>query len=439
MKKDIIISRLKGTGRYTIFKNLLDNKAYDEIYRLFGKTIYMLFTPADYKKKDIQKLLKDNNLAEIYNKYGKIETLLIKNFRRLNKQQIQKLIKERRYIELYNLYGEEVAYKYRFGIYESDVEYETGSKFKAKLYRTKKVTAYHLKESLSFLATLSSVVVALIGVEGYMAVKNIYKENLIENAQLIQEYDEGIQEYAYNVQQLELDSDLEVVMKVMYDMWNNMQYGAPSKDITNFGRLAFAGEEKVGVCRNMADDFSARMNAINPDYNARNLVVYMDKDYYSKESLANINRNILSNENETFIDDSNTSNNSDNTKETIDTIIDNIDLEKYVGNHMVSIFDPIGKDYTLVVDVTNPSIGIISNGQIFMFSTIDGKGLTYKPLGQFVGVQNYDINDIKGKFIKSYISFTTESEFLEITNEWNIEKQNEALKYIIDLSNERKK
>ena len=439
MNKDIIISKLKGTGRYTIFKNLLDNKAYDEIYRLFGKTIYMLFTPADYKKKAIQRLLKDNNLAEIYNKYGKIETLLIKNFRKLNKQQIKNLVKERRYIELYNLYGEEVAYKYRFGIYESDVEYETGSKFKAKLYKAKKVIAFNIKESLSFLASLSSIVIVLIGAEGYFVIKEKYKNNLIENAQLIQEYDESIQEYAYTVQQLELDNDLEVVMKVMYDMWNNMQYGTPTKDVTYFGRLAFAGEEKVGVCRNMADDFSARMNAINPDYNARNLVVYMDPDYYSEDSLANIKRNILSSENETFVEDSNNTENSDDTNETIDTVIEKLNLKKHFGNHVVSIFDPIGKDYTLVVDVTNPSIGIISNGQIFMFSTIEGKGLTYKPIGQFIGVQNYDINDIKSKFIKSFVSFTTESELLEITNEWNTEKQNETLKYIIDLSNERTK
>ena len=166
----------------------------------------------------------------------------------------------------------------------------------------------------------------------------------------------------------------------------------------------------------------------------------MNENYYEKEKLANIHRTIeetnntvVENENKT----ENENNNNQISNEEIDKIFNDIDITKYIGNHMVSIFEPIGKDYTLVVDATNPSIGIIANGKVYMFQTTEGKGITFKPIGQLVAVKNYDFTDIRNEFLKSFVSFKSKEELEEISNDWNLERQNEALNTIRSLDSQK--
>lgn len=440
MEKRDAIKKLKETGRLQLFHKIIENGNYDELYTLFGKTIYMLFAPASHKKKDIEKLLKEKNLALIYQKYGSLETMFIKNFRRQKKEEIKKLLNEKRYIELQERYGDKAVNEHKYEIYRNDVEYETGSKFKAKVLTSGKKTVHGLKEAIQdltlFATTFGVILVGKIGI----FIDETYKKDLQNNASIIQEYDEEIEDYAEYIQDLNLDSDIEVVMKVMDDMWKEIKYGNPTKDVSSIGRLSFTEKEKIGVCRNIADDFSARMNAINPKYNARNLTVYMNENYYEKEKLANIHRTIeetnntvVENENKT----ENENNNNQISNEEIDKIFNDIDITKYIGNHMVSIFEPIGKDYTLVVDATNPSIGIIANGKVYMFQTTEGKGITFKPIGQLVAVKNYDFTDIRNEFLKSFVSFKSKDELEEISNEWNLERQNEALNTIRSLDSQK--
>lgn len=435
-KEEKILRKLKETGKLELFRKLLEGKHYDEIYNLFGKTTYILFTPASHKKQDIEKLLKEGNIALIYHKYGSLETMFIKNFRKLKKEEIKKLLEEKRYVELQNAYGDKILHEHRFDAYRSDIEYETGSKFKAKVLSSGSKTVHGLKEAVKGLTIFTTTIgVILVGQIGKF-IDEMYREDIEKNASIIQEYDEEIAEYADYIQSLQLNSDLEVVMKVMDDMWKEIKYGTPTKDIAGLYRLAFTEDEKVGECRNIADDFSARMNAINPEYNARILTVYGEENYFEEEKTADIKR--IKKTDETIIDSENTTttnnnNNNQSMYEEIDRIFNDINITEYTGNHMVSIFEPIGKNYTLVVDPTNPSIGIIANGEIYMFQPTNKNGIKFKPIGQITYVKNYDFTDIRNEFLKSFISFKSEEELQEISNEWNLEKQNQALETVRNL------
>ena len=81
----------------------------------------MLFTPFSHKKKDIKKLMEEKNYPLIYNKYGKIETLFIKQYKKLNKEYIESLGNDGRFYELYELYGDEEFYKNENTIAEREI------------------------------------------------------------------------------------------------------------------------------------------------------------------------------------------------------------------------------------------------------------------------------------------------------------------------------
>ena len=402
---------IKEIGKLKLFKKLLDNKNYDEIYTLFGRDLYALFTPFSYKKEDIKKLMNEQNYSTIYNKYGYIETLFIKNFRKRKKEEIEKLLDEKRYIELYEKYPSEVNTNQK-EIVNNDIEYEAPTN-KVKLYKAEKSLARGLKNCLYILESLSIGAIVILSDFRY-TINSQYEQDLIDNAILIQKYDDKIESYADEIHSLNLDNDLDIIMKVMYDMWNEMEgYGTPKLDINNLGRLDFTDANGVGVCRNIADDFSARMNAINPKYNARNITVYLNDEAYTHESFDNI---------KTKRAKETTNNNVDNEEE------DSIDITKYFGNHMVSILNPIDKDYTLVVDPTNPSIGIINDGEIYIFSTETGNGLTFKPLGQIL--TNINSDEIVYTFISSTFNDLDKQKLDALSYEWGVDAQNEALEKI---------
>lgn len=194
-------------------------------------------------------------------------------------------------------------------------------------------------------------------------------ENSITYAEEISSYDKKIQEYAKQINKLNL-TDLQIIMKVMNDMWKSIAgYGEPKKDIVGFQRLDFLEENGIGVCRNMADDVCAKINVINPKYNARILSVKMEMDIpIYINNIGNSKR--PSSEN-------NSSSNSENTNE--NDFMYNLIVDLY-GNHKVVLMDIPNENITLVVDPTNPSIGIFRDGKIYMFSVDDGKLLSVKYL-----------------------------------------------------------
>ena len=193
-------------------------------------------------------------------------------------------------------------------------------------------------------------------------------------------------------------------------------YATAETEPLGFSRLALY-IDKVGVCRNFADDITAKLNAINPEYNARNIVVYMSGEEYN---LANIDRNIIET-NETVAGE-------DKEQESGDGIV------SITGNHMVTAVDVPDENITLILDPTNPGIGVFRNGQIYMFSTPDGKGIESRMVGQFFqGAET--MLDLGITELKSCLP--CEYSIEELEEMYGTEKQNEVLEYLEALENDK--
>lgn len=399
-----------------IIKKLLNEKEYEKIYEYFGRNIYNFIVPLDYQKQDILKLMDEKRYGEIYNKYGKVILIFFKEFYKNGNNDICEKIEDGKYEDIYREYGDEVYNNSKIisTILEDDVYNETESEFKAKLYKSKYVMAVKLK-SLFNSISIAAVSSALVLGQGIAYTTNqLYDENLVTYSKELTDYNKKIDEYAEYINSLNLN-DLQTIMKVIDDTWNDVDgYGAPKLDIYGLYRLDYLESNGVGVCRNFADDFTAKMNAINPEYDARNIVVYMDQSEYTTDSIANIDIHTSS---------SYTPSNEETT----------IDFSKITGNHMVSVLKPINSNYYIVVDSTNPSIGIINNGNIYMFSTIDGKGLTYRSVGEYLMGVKDEVTSLNKIFASSIFNSFSDEKIKELNNQYGVDAQNEALNYVRSL------
>ena len=360
---------------------LRKEKKYDEIYKLYGKTIYKLSTPSSYKKKDLKKLFKEGKYEDVLYKYGK-DTY---------KSNIHRAIMRDTYIE-------------------------TGSRFKAlfasaKYYISHKIAPIFLSTAL-LLPTTSAVTLSVIS-------KDSIDKNSIEYAEDLEKYGSLIEDYANDVKSQNL-SDIQIIAKVVSDMWNDIEgYGAPKRDIYGFSRLDMLEENPCLVCRNMADHVTAVLNEINPSYNARNIPVYLSSD--GTYNIANIDRTIIDND-DTVKENKDENNNSESIgNDLLDT------LTKFTGNHMVTAIDLNKDGITLIIDPTNPSLGVYKNGKIHMFSQKDGPGFYPKEFMNFI-FYGQDFTD----FISDYVSTFKESSLSleELEEKYGIDAFNTALEEI---------
>lgn len=227
---------------------------------------------------------------------------------------------------------------------------------------------------------------------------------------MIEQYDKKIEKYAGHIKSLNLNN-FQIIMKTQYDLWNSIdKYGEADCDITGYYRLAFLEDGKKGLCRHMADDIAEKLNAINPEFNARTLIVY--KNIYKDYSLANIEMN----QDENFISSGNTS-----------------ELELMLaGNHMVVLADMPEENITLVVDPTNSSLGVFKNGAIHMFSSSDGNGYYLPIYGQC-------LQGISGKinYINYYKQSFTDANIEELREKYGIEAENRVLEEIKEIDNSK--
>lgn len=246
------------------------------------------------------------------------------------------------------------------------------------------------------------------------AYKNMVKDNSIVYADEIKENNHHIKEYANEVNSLNLN-DLEIIMKVMNDIWADIDGYGKAEDLPiGYYRLAFQ-EEGKGVCTSFSDEFSARINAINPEYNARNIVVNLKQSEADNLETCDIEQNII----DSNIEDV-------QIKGEIELIEDTI-----FGNHMVSLVDIPGKELTLMVDATNLLIGIFKNGNIYVLNNNSSELMSYC----------YLMNDIclpKGS--SNYIYLLANKEIdndlaEEVSNEYGIEEQEKALEYVKKIEN----
>lgn len=365
--------------------------------------------------KDIIQLMKEKKYDEIYQKYGRETYLRVVS----NKHQIRdidKLMDEGRFFELYEKYGEKIYRDYLREMKKVDVENELGIKFKFNNYLFFENMTQNLKIIRNQAAKVMLGLTIVSG--GFSTMISSQYDQVIENNSKvyqseIKDYDEEIKTYAEHINSMNL-SDLEIIMKVMNDMWNSIDgYKIPDMyDAIGYPRLALY-MDGYGVCRNMADDFTARMNAINPNYEACNLNVYL-----KEAEINNIRRTTLVNYN-TIADNSEQEENIDYKSE----IISNL-----TGNHMVSCVKLKEDDVLLIVDPTNPSIGVLKNGEITMLSNQMMKGIKIKPVGNLMlGSDNR----------KEYLKKLTESLFTAgdintLKEKYGITSQNETLEEIIE-------
>lgn len=326
------------------------------------------------------------------------------------KLDIKKLEKENRYYDLFSKYPSYDKYRKAMN-YESIVE--TGKKYNGLSFKIRNLFVYKdINELRRIKYNLASVVLTGILATSALSESFVLRNNNItkENIDIINEYDENLEEYASKFNTDEM-SDMEIIMTVMKDIRSNTEYGINEdvEDIGNNFRLTLDDSNNIGVCRHMADKFTAIMNMINPEYEAYNLLVNLNTSCNTFVA-CNIDTPVHIDSNE----ESNTT-----TVEYENTI-----EEKIFGNHMVSILKPINKNYYLVVDVTNPSIGVLKNGKIYMFNTNDYSFIEYRPLHEKVVVSRESFDGVCHDMLLSNFE---DIDIDELNKLYGLEEQNKIL------------
>ena len=103
-----------------------------------------------------------------------------------------------------------------------------------------------------------------------------------------------------------------------------------------------------------------------------------------------------------------------------------------IGNHVITLIDIPEEGVILVADPTNPSIGLYKNGKIKMFNS-DKEYVTNE--GSNMLFNGYEGLETVGDFIDS---FTNESSYEKLKEEYGLEQQNEALEYVRNFKNKEK-
>lgn len=367
-------------------KLLKKQEKYNQIYLDYGAEAYQKYTPSKVKKAELKKFKKEGRYEDIYNKYGPAEH--------------EKILVKAMYEEIKEAKGPLKA-----------ILWNIGKKLKI-------ATAY-----TALIAATSAT--TLTGMAMSDAEKNI-KNNAIEYAADIEQYNNKINKYANEINEMNL-TDVQVFMKVMDDMWGSIKgYKTPELNLSGFYELDLATEEGYGVCRNMASDVAKKLNAINPEYNARVIPVGMGDTYYQ---IANITRTVLQ-ENETV---------SEHEGEETETSPDI--LAKIFGNHMVTLVDVKEDNLTLVLDPTNPGIGIYKDGDIIMLNPVhdatsddkieyEAKEYTSAVIIRGEGMQGV-VDTIKDYFSTYEDANLT---FEQIEEKYGLEAQNTALDEVREMS-----
>lgn len=388
---------LKTKERVNEVLKLRRKGEFDKIFELYGYQVFNVVVTTKFKNKDIQKLFKQRRFEDIYRRYGAKE---YKNF-----------IHEMLAIQAYS---------------------ETGSKFQMYLYTIKNV----IKQRI--LPVLFTVPLGLGISTGLSAVDiriQIEKE-ATKYEQELNEYNKNLEKYANEVKSMNLNN-LQTVMKVMDDMWENIDgYGEPKIDSTFFPRLDMT-EGGVGVCRNMADDVTTKLNAINPEYNARNVAVYLDSEELINDgiSTADIDKKIID-YNETVVDqETEDQDKKESSEEQLETI------GEYFGNHIVTAIDLKEDDVTLIIDSTNCNLGVFEDGEIYMFFNDTGNGIKATEFGNILGNVGGDnfggIMQLTEDQIKSMLPSKMSIDELEET--YGVEAQNRALREVRKMEKNEEK
>ena len=199
-------------------------------------------------------------------------------------EEFKKLKKEKRFFdlqELYNLDSSEIN-----SFLKEDFENITGEKFNYKNRKKYKITRCHDYKRIAFMPVLV--------LTGFLAFDSVYYQNrcltkatfdsILLTASSIMvssdthEYDQKLKE-DYSDLDINNMSDLEVIMRVLYDIRSSTYYDSTVNENAQCGfnyRLYLNDDNNHGVCRHIEDKFTAAINSVYPDYHAVNMIVNFD-------------------------------------------------------------------------------------------------------------------------------------------------------------------
>ncbi len=239
--------------------------------------------------------------------------------------------------------------------------------------------------------------------------KKIVSYNRYTNSEDLDVYNKFLNEYVAQINSLELN-DIEIIIKVMSDIWSEVKgYGVPKETVIGLYNLSFI-REGVGVCTSFADEFTNRMNKINWEYNARNVILKnMNNDV--KIDRIDVDRVIIESDDEK-------SNNLDN-----------------YTKHMVTAIDLPDKDVTLIVDTTNLMLGILKNGKVYMFNC--NEYLFNYDIEDNYTYTNEKLFEVLSTYLKSF--FCSTNDIMSLGNQFGIESQKETYDFVEDLPTNEKK
>jgi len=360
---------------------------------------------------DIKKLKEQQNYDEIYKKYGR--NVYIKYVpKKYRKVELKKLKKEKRYFDIYNKYGESYYNKILLKAY-----FEENKEARGSLYAIRKDFSMRMKKFFVRSAIVGSGVLSTgaFGVHKlHEGSKQLIQSNSVEYADKINSYMEELRNYTDEVVSNNEYDDVELFMRLYQDMWEKNQYKNPDNEIQGFLELNMGiNEEGYGVCRNMASDLAKKLNEINPKYNAKTLIVYKDMKSMKR---ANIDRKI---------DSTTIQTQEEQNKNHI------VEVNKYIyGNHMITLVDIEKDNVTLALDPTNPSIGVYKDGKITFFNKdVNDNTITYKiRYNQEYILGTSEISDEFADYKKSFRKSNLTME--ELNEKYGLEKQNKAIKKI---------
>ncbi len=362
---------------------LVDEGKYDEVFSQYGRDAYKKFVPGKYRRAELKRLKAEGKFEDIFSKYG-----------------------------------EDEYSKVLIGAMFDEIREEKGF-VSAALWRAGYMAKRAALTTALFGLAFSAVLPPVFG----MATADEIDKNTVQYAGEIEKYNERNKEYAKLFGDVNV-SKLQIMMKCMDDMWGSIQgYKQPDINATGYLELDLATEEGYGVCRNMASDVAKRLNAIDPSFNARTLPVKIGEDGFT---VADIERTVL--QDDETVNDENKDHSSEETK---DDVITNV-LQNVAGNHMVTLVDIPEDNIILVVDPTNPGLGIYKDGKMIMFNSgWDGKTVEYdsKELTALMFTRGIgETEEIASDFLRSFEKPNLSMD--ELTEKYGVVAQNQALNQV---------
>lgn len=374
-----------------ILKKLKKEENYDEIFKQFGQKQFSKNVSRKYKKQDIKKLKKEGKFEDVYLRYGK--------------SQYNRLLNEAKQREIEEVYGKRSA-----KAIGNKIKTRVKSAFGALLIGT---------------GMLSGAGTLALGTTIYQSEK-IKAENRETYEEVIDNYEKQIENYAENVKAMNL-TDLEIFMKLQEDIHKSiLGYGTPELDIEGYFGVDIGKQwSGYGVCRSMADDMTRKLNAINPDYNARMIAVRVSGNEIEMPNVSKHRWEIQKKDKNKFDQIAKDTWGSKYEFAISDDIVISDDI--LLANHAVVAVDIKEENITLVIDPTNPCIGVFKEGKITIFNSLNmenGFTLERRPLHEAVyrGIKSLEI---PSEYTKSFLNPNTTIE--ELNEKYGVEAQNLAL------------